>query len=167
MNIYWMVSILSEYYSYRVVENALYGWISIERVYSFSTIYSRFHYEFDECNEIQAGGKTVDLLENRKVDVIFGPTCSRREFQKMEIFLKSKSDYCSPDYSIVSNETLLYTFLRDFSLVCGGFFCKKHAYITLLSNTQVTLTIFPFSINIFTVTIHKITVTNSFEFQPE
>ncbi|KAF1768995.1 hypothetical protein GCK72_000808 [Caenorhabditis remanei] len=38
---------------------------------------AKFHYEFDECNEIQAGGKTVDLLENRKVDVIFGPTCSR------------------------------------------------------------------------------------------
>ncbi|CAL2029805.1 unnamed protein product [Caenorhabditis brenneri] len=36
-----------------------------------------FIYEFDECNEIQAGGKTVDLLENKKVDVIFGPTCSR------------------------------------------------------------------------------------------
>uniref|UniRef100_A0A1I7TNY8 Guanylate cyclase n=2 Tax=Caenorhabditis tropicalis TaxID=1561998 RepID=A0A1I7TNY8_9PELO len=42
-----------------------------------SRSYLLFIYEFDECNEIQAGGKTVDLLENKKVDVIFGPTCSR------------------------------------------------------------------------------------------
>ncbi|UMM11656.1 hypothetical protein L5515_000834 [Caenorhabditis briggsae] len=36
-----------------------------------------FIYDFDECNEIQAAGKTVDLLVNKRVDVIFGPTCSR------------------------------------------------------------------------------------------
>ncbi|CAI2350695.1 unnamed protein product [Caenorhabditis sp. 36 PRJEB53466] len=33
--------------------------------------------EFDECEEVLAAGKTVDLLENQKVDVIFGPTCNR------------------------------------------------------------------------------------------
>uniref|UniRef100_A0A1I7U8C7 Guanylate cyclase n=1 Tax=Caenorhabditis tropicalis TaxID=1561998 RepID=A0A1I7U8C7_9PELO len=33
--------------------------------------------EFDECDEVQAAGKTVDLLAVRNVDVIFGPTCSR------------------------------------------------------------------------------------------
>ncbi|CDO41085.1 Receptor-type guanylate cyclase gcy-17 [Caenorhabditis elegans] len=36
-----------------------------------------FLWDFDECNEILGAGKTVDLLEVKKVDVIFGPTCSR------------------------------------------------------------------------------------------
>ncbi|CAL2045929.1 unnamed protein product [Caenorhabditis brenneri] len=37
----------------------------------------RFISEFDECDEVQAAGKTVDLLAVKNVDVIFGPTCSR------------------------------------------------------------------------------------------
>ncbi|CAI2354245.1 unnamed protein product [Caenorhabditis sp. 36 PRJEB53466] len=33
--------------------------------------------EFDECEVVLAAGKTVNFLENQKVDVIFGPTCNR------------------------------------------------------------------------------------------
>lgn len=39
----------------------------------------RFVYKFDECDETQAAGKTIDLIERDNVDVIFGPTCNRRK----------------------------------------------------------------------------------------
>uniref|UniRef100_A0A8R1E8X7 ANF_receptor domain-containing protein n=1 Tax=Caenorhabditis japonica TaxID=281687 RepID=A0A8R1E8X7_CAEJA len=41
------------------------------------SIFSEFIPAFDECDESLAGGKTTELLEVLKVDLILGPTCNR------------------------------------------------------------------------------------------